>query len=134
VETDSAENAERILRRLEVSRLFPAYGKTYGYNQRTNIPFRARAGARDREGRPAFIHSSLFHRRNVATLIPGKAPADRAISAITNVFLRKDARRRSRRLWRFPEAGGNRSGNADVYSRLIEAKVNRTARNAMVNI
>jgi len=34
---------------------------------------------RAREGRLAFIHSSLFHRRNVATLIPGKAPADRAI-------------------------------------------------------
>lgn len=49
METDSAENAERILRRLEVFRSF-------GVWERTNISFCA---THDHE--VTFIHSSLLH-------------------------------------------------------------------------
>jgi hypothetical protein len=70
VETDPAENAERISRRLEVSRLFTAYGNVYG-GYKHPIPPRAR--------RASFYSFELISSDgNVARLILGKAPTDRA--------------------------------------------------------
>jgi len=86
VETDSAENAERISRRLEVSRLFSVYGNV-------QLPTRARARAR-----AGFCSFELIS-SDVATLILRKAPIERPFppfsgqlvpSAITNVFPHKD--------------------------------------------